>query len=146
MLLDMSCGQMLVQAGVSHIHVLKAPATTAWSICSRFLNLSLQAFVAVFATTTFAPVARLHTGADSLRQISFLPESQVILAATANGRLLKWDLAAGGSTRPQTRQMASCSAFGLDALWGYVAAAGADGQLALWPLDWTVRLLTLASC
>lgn len=91
---------------------------------------------------TFAPVARLHTGADSLRQLAFVAESTTLLAATSDGRLLKWDLSAaddGRSQKPQTLRVASCSAFAIDPSWGCVAIGGADGQLALWPLNWKVR-------
>lgn len=73
-----------------HSHI---PACLFASIPGRHLEQHrscLQAFVAIFATATWALLARLPTGAARLSRLSFLPKTQALLATTADGRLLKW--------------------------------------------------------
>lgn len=97
--------------------------------------------MAVFDTASYTPLARLPTGAQRLRRLAFLTDSHTLLATTADGRLLKWQDVAVPDGVVQSRRLGACSgALAVDEERGFVAAGGANGQLALWPLDWTVRV------
>lgn len=49
-----------------------------------------QVVVALFDTATFATLTRLPTGAPALHQLTWLSDGRTLLAATSDGRLLKW--------------------------------------------------------
>lgn len=100
----------------------------------------LQVFIAVFDTNSWTPVVRVPTAARRLTQLSFEPDSQTLLAMSADGRLLRYhDITASGSRLPQCRRLDNSSGvYCVDTDGGFVAGGGNTGQLALYPLHWTV--------
>ena len=101
----------------------------------------LQVFIAIFDTKSWTPMVRVPTAARRLTQLSFEPDSQTLLAMSADGRLLRYhDVTASSSRQPQCRRLDGCSGvFCADTDGGFVAVGGNTGQLALYPLHWKVR-------
>lgn len=65
---------------------------------------SVQVVVALFDTSSFTTLARLPTGATSLNQLTWLSDSRTLLAATADGRLMKWQGIAPPPAAPLSQQ------------------------------------------
>jgi hypothetical protein len=103
----------------------------------------LQVFIAIFDTNSWTPVVRVTTPARRLSQLSFEADTRALLAMSADGRLLRYPdviLTAASSRLPQCWHLDSCSGvFCADTENDFVAVGGNTGQLALYPLHWTVR-------
>ena len=64
----------------------------------------VQVVVALFDTSSFTTLARLPTGTTSLNQLTWLSDGRTLLAATADGRLMKWQGIAPPPATPLSQQ------------------------------------------